>query len=257
MFKKIALAVALVAASSFATWDYYKVPEAGKGQVKGQVKYDTDDPWSGWGINASARYVVIPNLELSLRGLGFASWENDDSDADGAGITDFTFGVRYAIMPIVNVFVDMNLPIGDEDEGSYIGTDEWGFYFGGQFTSDQFLKNLNVGAEVGTYWGFEHGDYNPGLVLTTGVEAGYFIEQIGLTPFVGSEFKYKLTDDEYDPDGTAFDWEDNQGDTQFNFWVGAAYGINDRMSVDAQIKFRSGDIDGDAFHTEANFTFSF
>ena len=32
MFKKIALAVALVAATSFATWDYYKVPEAGKGQ---------------------------------------------------------------------------------------------------------------------------------------------------------------------------------------------------------------------------------
>ena len=27
MFKKIALAVALVAASSFAAWDYYKVPE--------------------------------------------------------------------------------------------------------------------------------------------------------------------------------------------------------------------------------------
>ena len=67
MFKKIALAVALVAATSFATWDYYKVPEAGKGQVKGQFKYDTDDPWSGWGINASARYVVIPNLELSPR----------------------------------------------------------------------------------------------------------------------------------------------------------------------------------------------
>jgi len=260
MFKKIALAVALVAASSFAAWDYYKVPEAGYAQLKVQGKYDTDSPWSGTGINASARFVVIPNLELSLMHLGFAYNETDNWD--GEGITDFTIGARYAILPIVNIFIDMNMPIGDADEGSYIGSDTWGFFFGGQFTSDQFAKNLNVGAEVGTYWGFEHDGKEPGLLLTTAIEAGYYIERIRLTPIAGAEFKYKLTHDKWeytDEAGKTHTEKGNQGDTQFNIWGGANYKINERMSVEGLFKFRSGDqsIDGDAFGLIANFYISF
>lgn len=266
MFKKIALAVALVAASSFAAWDYYKVPEAGYGQLKVQGKYDTDSPWSGFGLNASARYVVIPNLELSLMHLGFAY--NEDDDWDGSGIADFTIGARYAILPNVNIFIDMNMPIGDADEGSYIGSDTWGFFFGGQFTSDQFAKNLNVGAEVGTYWGFEHDGNEPGLLLTTAIEAGYYIERFRLTPIAGAEFKYKLTHDKWkeysvtDPitgKTTSTTKKGNQGDTQFNIWGGANYKINEKMSVEGLFKFRSGDqsIDGDAFGLIANFYLSF
>lgn len=265
MFKKIALAVALVAASSFAAWDYYKVPEAGYAQLKVTGKYDTDSPWSGFGMNASARFVVIPNLELSLMHLGFAYEENDNSD--GSGIADFTIGARYAILPIVNIFIDMNMPIGDADEGSYIGSDTWGFFFGGQFTSDQFAKNLNVGAEVGTYWGFEHDGEEPGLLLTSAIEARYYIERFRLTPIAGTEFKYKLTHDKkkYTITNEATNRtytetrKENQGDSQFNLWGGANYKINENMSVEGLFKFRSGDqsIDGDAFGLIANFYLSF
>ncbi len=250
MFKKIALAVALVAASSFATWDYYKIPEAGKGTVKGQFKYDTDDPWSGWGINVSGRYVVIPNLELSLQSFGFASQD----DPDGSGLTDFTFGARYAVLPeMVNIFLDLNIPFGDEGEGGYIGSDEWAIYFGGQFFME-IIPQLLLGVEAGLDWGFEHNDFERGLVFNTGAEIGYTIKEIGLTPFAGIEFKYKLTDDEWNGAGA---WEDNAGDNQFNLWIGVAYAINEAMAVDGKIKMRSGDIDGDATHFDVNFSYNF
>lgn len=55
MFKKLSLAALLVATTAFASYDYYQLPEAGKGTVKGTFYYDSDDPWSQWSINASAR----------------------------------------------------------------------------------------------------------------------------------------------------------------------------------------------------------
>ena len=251
MFKKIAMAVALVAASSFATCDYYAIPEAGKGTVKGQFKYDTDDPWSGWGINVSGRYIVMPNLELSLQSFGYASWEIDDTDADGSGLTDFIFGARYAVMPIVNVFLDLHIPFGDEDEGDYVGNDEWGFDIGGQFTQE-IIPNLALGTEAGIYWGFEHKDIDPGLRLNLAAELGYTIQEVGLTPFAGFEFKYRLTETERDGHG-----QNDDGDDQFNMWIGVAYAINQQMTVDGKIKMRSGDIDGDATHFDVNFSYNF
>ncbi len=247
MFKKIAIAALLVATSSFATWDYYQLPEAGKGTVTGQFFYDSDDPWSQWGLNVSARYILMPNLELSLQSFGYQSWET--SGSDGAGFTDLTLGARYAIMPIVNLFLDLNLPIGSNDV-----SDRLGITLGGQF-SQEIVPNLALGTEAGVYWGFKRHDFEPGLVVNLAAELGYTIPDYGLTPLVGLELKYKLTDDE------SGNWEGNAGDNSIRLWLGAAYAINGEMSVDGKLKVRSGDssnhLDGDAVGIEVNFSYNF
>lgn len=256
MIKKILFAVAAVAATSFASYDYYALPEAGHGTVKGQFYYDWDDPWSQWSINASARYIVIPNLEISVQNLGYRSWETDRSD--GAGFTDLTIGGRYAIMPILNVFLDLNLPIGSDDV-----SDRLSFTLGAQYTQE-LVPNLLLGTEAGFYWGFEKDNSEPGLVTHIAGEVGYLIQNIGLTPFVGLQFKFKLTDDEWDY-VDQFDkkhtYEDNAGDNSFSLWLGASYAINQQMAVDAKIKVRGGDsstgLDGEATGIEANFYFNF
>ena len=247
MFKKIALAALLVASSSFAAWDYYHLPEAGKGTVKGQFFYDSDDPWSQWGLNVGGRYILVPNLELSLQSFGYRSWETDGSD--GAGFTDLTLGARYAVMPIVNIFLDLNLPIGSNDV-----SDRLSFTLGGQF-SQELVPNLVLGTEAGLYWGFKRHDFEPGLVMNLAAELGYTIPAYGLTPFVGLELKYKLTDDE------GYNWEDNAGDNSICLWLGAAYAISSEMAVDGKLKVRSGDssehLDGDAVGIEVNFYYTF
>ncbi len=247
MFKKLSLAALLVATTAFASYDYYQLPEAGKGTVKGTFYYDSDDPWSQWSINASARYVLIPNLELSIQSFGYKSWETTGSD--GAGFTDLTLGARYAIMPIVNLFLDLNLPIGSNDV-----SDRLNFAIGGQF-SQELAPNLMLGTEAGIIWGFERHDFEPGLVTNIAAELGYAITNIGLTPFVGLEIKFKLTDDE------GVDWEDNAGDNSFKLWLGALYKINEQMAVDGKLVVRSGDsstyLDGDAAGIAANFYFNF
>lgn len=247
MMKKIALAALLLAATSFASYDYYQLPEAGKGTVKGTFYYDSDDPWSQWGLGVSARYVLMPNLELSLVSFGYRSWEN--GGADGAGFTDLTLGARYAVMPIVNLFLDLNLPIGNNDV-----SDRLSFTLGGQF-SQELAPNLVLGTEAGLYWGFERHDFEPGLILHLAAEIGYTIQDIGLTPFAGIKIKYKLTDDE------AGNWEDNAGDNSFSLWIGAAYAISPEMAVDGKLVVRSGDassgLDGDAAGIAVNFYFNF
>lgn len=247
MFKKIALAALLVASSSFAAWDYYHLPEAGKGTVKGQFFYDSDDPWSQWGLNVGGRYILVPNLELSLQSFGYRSLETDGSD--GAGFTDLTLGARYAVKPIVNIFLDLNLPIGSNDV-----SDRLSFTLGGQF-SQELVPNLVLGTEAGLYWGFKRHDFEPGLVMNLAAELGYTIPAYGLTPFVGLELKYKLTDDE------DYNREDNAGDNSICLWLGAAYAISSEMAVDGKLKVRSGDssepLDGDAVGIEVNFYYNF
>ena len=74
MFKKIALAAALVSSAAFATWDYYPVLEGGKGSVKGNLYYNWDHDWSNAGLGIGVRYSVISNLEISLQDWGYQFW---------------------------------------------------------------------------------------------------------------------------------------------------------------------------------------
>ncbi len=263
MFKKIALATALVASASFATWDYFPVQEAGKGTAEAGLYYDTDDDWSQAGIKVGARYSVIQNLEISLQGWGFQFWGETDCKGcanGGGGLRDLTIGARYQILPIVSAFVDVNLPIGSDD---YDGpgttrptSDEVAIYLGGQF-AQSLAEGLMLGAEAGFDWGFEHDNYERGLEIHMGAEVDYTIKNIGLTPYIGLQFKLQLTEDTREDDA-GHEWgADDSGDTQINLWLGASYAINQMISVKAQLNIRSGDMDGDAtgLYVAADFNF--
>ena len=55
MFKKLALAAALTATASFATWDYFPVQDAGKGQAEIHFDYMMQDDLSRGALSAGAR----------------------------------------------------------------------------------------------------------------------------------------------------------------------------------------------------------
>lgn len=260
MFKKILAASLIAASASFATWDYYSVPEAHKGDVKVGWYYDWDDDWSQMGLTLGARYVIIPNLELSLMSWGYQFWNETDCSGcedGGDGLRDLTIGVRYQLAPEFNVFLDFNAPIG----GDEVTSDEIAFYFGGQF-SRGFTEDLNFGAEAGVDWGLEHDNYERGLDVVVGAEISYSlanVAKLALTPYLGMEFTFRLTDSEYDGSGDDdYDYDDS-GDNQLNIWLGLEYALVQNMSLAFELWVRSGSqyIDGDATGLKAYFDYSF
>ena len=244
MFKKIALAAALAATASFATWDYYPVQEAGKGTVEGGLYYDWDDDWSQAGLKIGARYTVIPNLELSIQGWGYQFWNEVDCDGcpnGGDGLRDLTLGARYQVAPIVAAFIDFRLPIG----GDEVSSDELDLYLGAQFSMPTNVPGFVFGSEAGIDWGFEHDNYERGLEIHIAGEAGYTIPNTIITPYLGLQFKLQLTEDTWEDHGKEFG-RDDAGDTQVNIWLGAKFAVIPNMLLDARLIVRSGDMDGDA-----------
>lgn len=255
MLKKLLAASLICASASFATWDYYPVPEANHGDVKVGWYYDWDGDWSQMGLTVGARYVLIQNLELALMGWGYQFWNETDCSGcaeGGDGLRDLTLGVRYQLAPEFNVFLDFNLPIG----GDEVTSDEIAFYVGGQF-SRGFTPDLNFGVEAAIDWGLEHDDYERGLDIVLGAEVGYSLANVAklpLTPYLGLEFKYRLTDSEWDE----YD-QDDSGENQINIWLGLEYALVDNMALAFELWVRSGSqyIDGDATGLKAYFDFGF
>ena len=117
MFKKIALVAAIATTASFATYSYFPVGDANKGEATiGPGYYWTKD-WSTMQISANAKYNVIQNLEVSLQGLGYQLWDEADiCDEDGVecddsnGLLALTIGARYQFMPMLIAALDVKLP---------------------------------------------------------------------------------------------------------------------------------------------------
>ena len=77
MFKKIILALAVLACASFATWDYYPIPQNKNGGAEAGLYYDKDHRWSQAGLKMGARFTMIKGLEIALQILaifGFAEY---------------------------------------------------------------------------------------------------------------------------------------------------------------------------------------
>lgn len=248
MFKKIVLAAALAVSASFATWDYFPVLEAGKGSAEIGMYYDWHDDWSQAGLKAGARYSLFQNFELALMGLGYQFWSETDCDGcynGGDGFRDLVIGARYQVAPMITAALDLGLPVG----GKEVSSDEIYLYGAVQF-STQFpsAPGLALGSEAGIFWGFEHDNFERGLEIHVGAEVDYTIANVGVTPFLGLQFKGKFTEDTWDDgkhgaDNGAFD------DKQIIIWLGAAYAIDPMFTVKAQLFVRSGDQDmmgGDA-----------
>lgn len=253
MFKKIALAAALVTSAAFATWDYYPVLEAGKGSAEAGMYYDWDHKWSQAGLTIGARYSIIQNLELSLQGWGYQFWKEEDCDGcenGGDGLRDLTIGGRYQFDPMVNAFVDVNLPIG----GDEVTNDEISLYFGAQFSMPvTTVPGLKFGTEGAFDWGFEHDNKERGLDMHLSGEVGYTVPNVGVTPFAGLKLKYRLTESEWEgvcADGKKGDCgAGDDGDKHISIWIGADYFvIPNQLDLKAKLIVRSGkqSLGGDA-----------
>lgn len=271
MFKKI-LAIALLAISaSFATWDYYPVPEAGKGSAEGGLYYDKHNSWSQAGLNLGVRYVVVQNLEISLQNWGYQFWSEVDCDGcanGGDGLRDLTLGARYQLDPMINMFLDLNIPLG----GDEVSSDEFSIYLGGQFSLPTNVPGFAFGTEGGILWGFEHDNWERGLELHIAGELKYTVPNVGVTPYVGMKIKTRITEstwegcawgDDDKHEGACKETEfgdDSAGDMQFILWLGASYAIDPMIEVKAHFILRSGDHDemgGDATGIYAAGVFNF
>lgn len=116
MLKKIALAAALTATASFATYSFFPVGQPGHGQVEVTDAYQWHDSWSSNTINVKGKFNVSQGLELSLMGIGYQIWNEDDNcddyDAcpDNDGLKALTVGARYQFMPMLIAAVDVASP---------------------------------------------------------------------------------------------------------------------------------------------------
>lgn len=245
MLKKIALVAAVAASASFATYSYFPVGDAHKGEVEISDSYTWHDHWSMDRINVNAKFNVIQNLEVSLQGIGYQIWnEADDCDdtkscPDNDGIYAMTLGARYQFLPFLIGALDIRLPLTSEDVagGKY---DPFGLYAAIQFTKE-FIPNLWFGSELGFDWMFEDEKLEEGVTMTIQAELDYTIAAIGLTPWIGIEFDQQLSMDKLD--GHDIEGTD---ENQLTFWVGAQYDINQMFAVKVNFAISNGDLYGDS-----------
>ncbi|MDY6388171.1 MAG: hypothetical protein SPL21_11915 [Fibrobacter sp.] len=250
MFKKIALVAAMAASASFATYNFFPVKDAGKGQVEVGAQYGWTDNSSNMEIIAGAEYSVIQNLALSLTGLGYQLWDDpDDCGEDGHpdcpdndGFKAMTIGARYQFMPVLIAAVDVNLPLTSKDvTGDY---DPFGLYGAIQFTKE-FVPNLWFGSEAGLSYKFEDEKKTEGLGLTVQAELDYTLANIGLTPWIGGEMFMRISDVEEewfdDARGGKYTHEYGSGDKMFLLWIGAGYDINPMFTVKANFIMKFAD----------------
>ena len=233
MFKKIALAAALTATASFATWNYFPVLENHKGQAEVGVTDLMQDKTNQLGLFVGARYTVIPNLELGVKlpYTIFTHWDGEDMKADG--LNNIPLMVRYQFMPILNAFVDLDLPVGDEE----VSDDGFGVYFGVQFS--QNFGMVNFGSEAGLQIRTEGDDkVSPPYNLHIGLEGDFAISQM-FTPYVGLDFDMWLG--EYTYDGDSAPDADDSGKFGLAPYVGVNIAINPMFYVDLSAKFGIGE----------------
>lgn len=243
MLKKIALVAAVAASASFATYTFFPVKDAGKGQVELGAQYGWTEHTSNMEIIAGAEYTVIQNLAISLTNIGYQLW-NDPDDCgekghedcpDNDGIKAMTVGARYQFMPILIAALDVNLPLTSEDvTGKY---DPFGLYGAIQFTKE-FVPNLWFGSEAGISYKFEDEHKTEGLGLTVQAEVDYTIANIGLTPWIGAALNMRLSDVEED---YVVKNEYGSGDKAILVWLGAGYDINPMFTVKANFIMKFAD----------------
>lgn len=240
MFKKIALATALIASASFATWDKFPVLEAGKGQAKVGVSYMMHGDWSGLDFYAGARYTVVQNLELGLL-LPYRIMSDYDGNDGADGLRNLPIMVRYQFMQPMNAFVDLTLPIGEEE----IDGDGIGLHAGVQY-SMPVNQMVSLGSELGLALETEGDDKWSGpWTLNLGVEADFAVNQM-ITPYVGVDVNMWLGETTFDGEDTEkvtkFDYNGEESGT-IGFWpyVGVSVAFTPMVALDASFGFGIGE----------------
>jgi hypothetical protein len=234
MFKKIALAAALAATASFATWDYFPVKEAGHGQAQISEKVKMQGKSSKDIVELGVRYSIIQNFEAGLKVpvtvLSYYDGKNDERN----GLGNLELMLRYQFMPIMNAFLDVGFPTCSKD---ICGNDDpFGFHFGVQYSQNFGL--VNFGSELGLKLETAGDDKTtPPWDLNIGLEADFAVSQM-FTPYVGADIdiligKYTFDGDNYGKSHT--------GDLGIAPFLGLNIAINPMFYVDLSAKFGIGD----------------
>lgn len=236
MIKKIALAASLAATASFATWDYFPVQEAGKGQAEVIASYSMQGDYSGFALGIGARYTIVQNFELGI-GIPYTVFTDDgwDETDDPDGLNNIPLMLRYQFMPAMNAFLDVELPVGDEEIVGY--NDGLGFYFGVQYS--QKFGMVDFGSELGLGIRTEGDDeISPPFDLHIGLEGDFAINEM-LTPYVGLDLNMWLG--EYTHDGDELLGSDASGKLGIAPFVGLNIAINQMFYAGIQATFGIGD----------------
>lgn len=192
MFKKIALAAALAATASFATWDYFPVQEAGKGQVEIADITNMQGKATWLETSIRARYTIVQNFEAAIQ-IPFQTYAWDDGKAkdDAFGLEQLELMLRYQLLPNVNAFLDVKFPTcGDK---VYCYDDAFQFHFGAQFS--QNFGIVDFGSELGLQLETKgkHKGTSP-LDMNIGLEADFAVNEV-IIPYVGVGFNILLGKD--------------------------------------------------------------
>jgi len=189
----VAVAVCLLAGSSFASWDKFSVIGDGSAEAKFGV-------YNG-GVGLNVRYGLMENLELySTLGKIEATGSN------------YTVGARYQIIPMLSAFVDIDF--GTKNDGGVdmddngvpkatlkAGNHNWGFLPGVNFTMP-FTDKISFGSVL--QLGYTLAD-TAIIDLGVGIEVDImFSDNIGM--WIGGDFKYgDMTKDHSDETDYEFD----------------------------------------------------
>ena len=246
MFKKAIVALAIAASASFATWDYYPIPDSSNGSAEAGLYYDKDHRWSQAGLKLGARLTLLKNFEFALIGWGYQFWNETDCSGcinGGDGLRDMTVGARFEIAPMVTAFLDLNLPVGREEydgEGTNPPSNgEFSIYAGAQFSVPTKLQGFKFGTEGGILWGFEHDNHERGLDIHLGAEGAFTIKNTGLTPYAGFLIKFRLSESVwYDNKDTEHGYADRRS-RQYNLWLGASYAVAPFISIKGELILRN------------------
>ena len=232
MFKKIALATALVATASFATWDKFPVLENHKGQAKVGFTYGMPaEKVSTGDLYAGVRYTVIPNLELGTV-FNYKLFTDVDGNDGVDGMHNLPLMVRYQFMPILNAFLDVDLPIGEEE----FNRDGIGFHFGVQFSPA--FGMVNLGTEAGLQIETAGDDKTtPPWTLNLGVEGDFAVNEM-FTPYVGIDLLMFLGKTTFDGDNVG---DSRTGDMGFEPYLGVAIAFNPMFALDLSARFKMGE----------------
>jgi hypothetical protein len=233
MLKKIILAMALVATASFATWDKFPVLEQHKGQAEVGLAYAMQGDLSALGIFGAARFTVVQNLELGVAVPYTIFTHFDGEDVKRDGLNNIPLMVRFQFLPILNAFVDVDLPVGDEE----VSDDGLGVHFGVQFS--QKFGIVNFGSELGLEIRTEgDNEISPPWLLNIGAEADFLVTDM-LTPYVGLDFYMWLG--EYTHDGDEIAGSDASGTIGVAPYIGLNIAITQMFYADVSASFGFGE----------------
>lgn len=235
MFKKIVLAAALAATASFATWDYFPVQEAGKGQVELANTSTMHGKATTLTETLRARFTIVQNFEAGLAlPVLVNAWYDGKSDDDAGGLMPIELMLRYQFMPIMNAFLDVDFPTCGKH--ACYDDDAFVFHFGAQFS--QKFGMVDFGSELGLKLETKGKDKTtPPWTLNLGLEADFAVSET-ITPYVGLDLFMKLGKYTYDGKNGG---ESHTGEMGVSPYIGLVANITPMFYLGGDIRLGFGE----------------